>query len=104
MAFLAAMLQKQTFMMKRNECQFKTMMLQDQKQDITAQIRLLESVESENQDKVALAELANLEDALDTELEALDSEMQLINQDIDALQGLVQNNIQQDCAWWAVSG
>ncbi|MBR1908453.1 hypothetical protein IJ818_05920 [bacterium] len=43
-------------------------------------------------------------DRLELEIDALDSQLTIINSQLDATGKLVENNIQQDCTLWCVGG
>jgi len=43
-------------------------------------------------------------DRLELEIDALDSQLKIVNSQLDSTGKLVENNIQQDCALWCVGG
>ena len=108
MTFLAIDAQKNLFTLQKSQLQFEQTLVMSRANYITKQMgyraQELEDAEIDTDDDPTYIQLQQEESYLETRQESLDSQISLMNDEINSLKTLVQNNIKSSCTLNLIGG
>lgn len=108
MTFLAIDAQKNLFTLQKSQLQFEQTLVMSRANYITKQMgyraQELEDAEIDTDDDPTYIQLQQEESYLETRHESLDSQISLMNDEINSLKTLVQNNIKSSCTLNLIGG
>lgn len=108
MTFLAIDAQKNLFTLQKSQLQFEQTLVMSRANYITKQMgyraQELEDKEIDTDDDPTYIQLQQEESYLETRQESLDSQISLMNDEINSLKTLVQNNIKSSCTLNLIGG
>lgn len=108
MTFLAIDAQKNLFTLQKSQLQFEQTLVMSRANYITKQMgyraQELEDQEIDTDDDPTYIQLQQEESYLETRQESLDSQISLMNDEINSLKTLVQNNIKSSCTLNLIGG
>ena len=101
MTFLAIDAQKNLFTLQKSQLQFEQTLVMSRANYITKQMgyraQQLEDAEIDTDDDPTYIQLQQEESYLETRQDSLDSQISLMDNEINSLKTLVQNNIKSSC-------
>ena len=108
MTFLAIDAQKNLFTLQKSQLQFEQTLVMSRANYITKQMgyraQELEDQEIDTDDDPTYIQLQQEESYLETRQDSLDSQISLMNDEINSLKTLVQNNIKSSCTLNLIGG
>lgn len=108
MTFLAIDAQKNLFTLQKSQLQFERTLVMSRANYITKQMgyraQELEDKEINTDDDPTYIQLQQEESYLETRQDSLDSQISLMNDEINSLKTLVQNNIKSSCTLNLIGG
>ena len=108
MTFLAIDAQKNLFTLQKSQLQFEQTLVMSRANYITKQMgyraQELEDKEIDTDDDPTYIQLQQEESYLETRQDSLDSQISLMNDEINSLKTLVQNNIKSSCTLNLIGG
>ncbi len=108
MTFLAIDAQKNLFTLQKSQLQFEQTLVMSRANYITKQMgyraQQLEDAEIDTDDDPTYIQLQQEESYLETRQDSLDSQISLMDNEINSLKTLVQNNIKSSCTLNLIGG
>ena len=108
MTFLAIDAQKNLFTLQKSQLQFEHTLVMSRANYITKQMgyraQQLEDAEIDTDDDPTYIQLQQEESYLETRQDSLDSQISLMDNEINSLKTLVQNNIKSSCTLNLIGG
>lgn len=97
MAFLSLAIEKSYLTIEKTQLEYQEMVISNQLNTITSQLTNFLSEDGADADCAYARALENMQEQYDTQKESIESQLKVINTEIDSYEKAVQNNIKSEC-------